>query len=407
MAKKTVTIAGVKYEIDTEDPSYKKRLSPEEYSLKEDSQKVWNKTKEIAKFVASPEFVKYIVPGINTKAFAEDAVENVNNAYTKLKEGKYRQAIGDTFYAAGNVLNGVASLAPFAGIFLPKGPAGYKVTTVTSPGSVNLTNSGKQATKQFSGSDLFQHGKKKLQRTLTDAEYSEALQKRFPQNYKQLQQAQLDELNKTIVNWDLPPDNGWIMSTERPTFSIPGGYECSASEFKSILKSQFPNLSAEEALDQLGVPDKFKKQFFSGKPTIKVDDSVLEALQHQTDLNQEQLRKLFFHEGTHATGAIAPTGTNYITSHNSKFPVNGKSTSVPSYYLEPDEIRARAMSIRRLHQATGESYEDILNNWNTGKYRPDPNIDDLLEYYDRESLLNYLNNFLKSGGKLNYTKYFK
>lgn len=143
MAKKTVTIAGVKYEIDTEDPSYKKRLSPEEYSLKEDSQKVWNKTKEIAKFVASPEFVKYIVPGINTKAFAEDAVENVNNAYTKLKEGKYRQAIGDTFYAAGNVLNGVASLAPFAGIFLPKGPAGYKVTTVTSPGSVNLTNSGK------------------------------------------------------------------------------------------------------------------------------------------------------------------------------------------------------------------------------------------------------------------------
>lgn len=68
------------------------------------------------------------------------------------------------------------------------------------------------------------------------------------------------------------------MSTERPTFSIKGGYECSASEFKSILNSQFPTLSTEEALNKLGVPENFKKQLFSGRPTVKVDDSVLSAL---------------------------------------------------------------------------------------------------------------------------------
>lgn len=65
------------------------------------------------------------------------------------------------------------------------------------------------------------------------------------------------------------------------------------------------------------------------------------------------------------------------------------------------------MSIRRLHQATGESYESILNNWSSGKYRPDPNIDDLIKYYDRESLLNYLTNFLEDGGKINYFDYFQ
>jgi hypothetical protein len=29
MAKRIVTIAGIKYELDTEDPSYKRRLTPE------------------------------------------------------------------------------------------------------------------------------------------------------------------------------------------------------------------------------------------------------------------------------------------------------------------------------------------------------------------------------------------
>ena len=59
------------------------------------------------------------------------------------------------------------------------------------------------------------------------------------------------------------------------------------------------------------------------------------------------------------------------------------------------------MSIRRLHQATGDSYENILNNWNKGIYRPDPNIDDLINIYDKTSLLEYLNNFLEKGGVVN------
>ena len=120
------------------------------------------------------------------------------------------------------------------------------------------------------------------------------------------------------------------------------------------------------------------------------------------------MRKLFFHEGAHATGVTAqPNYTNHITNHNRQFPVKAKDSNVSKYYLEDDEIRARAMSIRRLHQATGESYESILNNWSSGKYRPDPNIDDLIKYYDRESLLNYLTNFLEDGGKINYFEYFQ
>lgn len=123
-------------------------------------------------------------------------------------------------------------------------------------------------------------------------------------------------------------------------------------------------------------------------------------------INQDELRKLFYHEQVHASGHASKEHRTYITEYNKHFPVTVKE-GVGDYYLDPGEIRARSMSLRRLHQTTGKSYEELLNNWNTIPHRPDPNVDDLINYYDRESLLNYLNNFLKDGGRINYLDFFK
>lgn len=407
MAKKIITIAGVQYEVDDADPNYKKRITPEP-SLKSDVVNATRKAKEIAKFIASPEFVKYMMPGVNTVAFAQDASTNVNEAFQHLKAGEYRQAAADASYTIGNILSGAASLAPFSGLVIKPNPK-FKVGITKSPGaSVDLTTPGPASTVTFTGDELLDQGKTRLWRTLNDAEYQEALQKAFPKSWKEHLNNQLKELNKTRLDLITLPDQPNIMQTNRPNFKLPGGYQCSASELESLLRTQYPQFNPVDVLKAWGVPNDFINQFVNGNPVILLNDDVLAAIGKQTKLNQEQMRKLFFHEGAHATGVTAqPNYTNHITNHNRQFPVKAKDSNVSKYYLEDDEIRARAMSIRRLHQATGESYESILNNWSSGKYRPDPNIDDLIKYYDRESLLNYLTNFLEDGGKINYFEYFQ
>lgn len=407
MAKKIITISGIQYEVDDSNPNYKKRITPEP-SLKSDAVNAARKAKEIAKFIASPEFVKYMMPGINTVAFAQDASTNVNDAFQHLKAGEYRQAAADASYTIGNILSGAASLAPFSGLAVKPNPK-FKVGITKSPGaSVDLTISGPTSPVTFTGDELLDQGKTRLWRTLNDAEYQEALQKAFPKSWKEHLNNQVKELNKTRLDLITLPDQPNIMQTNRPNFKLPGGYQCSASELESLLRTQYPQFDPVDVLKAWGVPNDFINQFVNGNPVILVNDDVLAAIGKQTKLNQEQMRKLFFHEGAHATGVTAqPNYTNHITTHNRQFPVKAKDSNVSKYYLEDDEIRARAMSIRRLHQATGESYESILNNWSSGKYRPDPNIDDLIKYYDRESLLNYLTNFLEDGGKINYFEYFQ
>ena len=407
MAKKIITISGIQYEVDDADPNYKKRVTPEP-SLKSDVVNATRKAKEIAKFIASPEFVKYMMPGVNTVAFAQDASTNVNEAFQHLKAGEYRQAAADASYTIGNILSGAASLAPFSGLVIKPNPK-FKVGITKSPGaSVDLTTPGPASTVTFTGDELLDQGKTRLWRTLNDAEYQEALQKAFPKSWKEHLNNQLKELNKTRLDLITLPDQPNIMQTNRPNFKLPGGYQCSASELESLLRTQYPKFDPVDVLKAWGVPNDFINQFVNGNPVILLNDDVLAAIGKQTNLNQEQMRKLFFHEGAHATGVTAqPNYTNHITNHNRRFPVKAKDSNVSKYYLEDDEIRARAMSIRRLHQATGESYESILNNWSSGKYRPDPNIDDLIKYYDRESLLNYLTNFLEDGGKINYFDYFQ
>ena len=407
MAKKIITISGIQYEVDDADPNYKKRVTPEP-SLKSDVVNATRKAKEIAKFIASPEFVKYMMPGVNTVAFAQDASTNVNEAFQHLKAGEYRQAAADASYTIGNILSGAASLAPFSGLVIKPNPK-FKVGITKSPGApVDLTTPGPASTVTFTGDELLDQGKTRLWRTLNDAEYQEALQKAFPKSWKEHLNNQLKELNKTRLDLITLPDQPNIMQTNSPNFKLPGGYQCSASELESLLRIQYPKFDPVDVLKAWGVPNDFINQFVNGNPVILLNDDVLAAIGKQTNLNQEQMRKLFFHEGAHATGVTAqPNYTNHITNHNRRFPVKAKDSNVSKYYLEDDEIRARAMSIRRLHQAAGESYESILNNWSSGKYRPDPNIDDLIKYYDRESLLNYLTNFLEDGGKINYFDYFQ
>lgn len=407
MAKKIITISGIQYEVDDVNPNYKKRITPEP-TLKSDAVNAARRAKEIAKFIASPEFVKYMIPGVNTVAFAQDASTNVNEAFQHLKAGEYRQAAADASYTIGNILSGAASLAPFSGLVIKPNPK-FKVGITKSPGaSVDLTTPGPASTVTFTGDELLDQGKTRLWRTLNDAEYQEALQKAFPKSWKEHLNNQLKELNKTRLDLITLPDQPNIMQTNSPNFKLAGGYQCSASELESLLRTQYPKFDPVDVLKAWGVPNDFINQFVNGNPVILLNDDVLAAIGKQTKLNQEQMRKLFFHEGAHATGVTAqPNYTNHITNHNRRFPVKAKDSNVSKYYLEDDEIRARAMSIRRLHQATGESYESILNNWSSGKYRPDPNIDDLIKYYDRESLLNYLTNFLEDGGKINYFDYFQ
>ena len=407
MAKKIITISGIQYEVDDANPNYKKRITPEP-TLKSDAVNAARKAKEIAKFIASPEFVKYMMPGVNTVAFAQDASTNVNEAFQHLKAGEYQQAAADASYTIGNILSGAASLAPFSGLVIKPNPK-FKVGITKSPGaSVDLTTPGPDSPVTFTGDELLDQGKTRLWRTLNDAEYQEALQKAFPKSWKEHLNNQLKELNKTRLDLITLPDQPNIMQTNRPNFKLPGGYQCSASELESLLRTQYPKFDPVDVLKAWGMPNDFINQFVNGNPVILLNDDVLAAIGKQTKLNQEQMRKLFFHEGAHATGVTAqPNYTNHITNHNRQLPVKAKDSNVSKYYLEDDEIRARAMSIRRLHQATGESYESILNNWSSGKYRPDPNIDDLIKYYDRESLLNYLTNFLEDGGKINYFDYFQ
>ena len=232
MAKKIITISGIQYEVDDANPNYKKRITPEP-TLKSDAVNAARKAKEIAKFIASPEFVKYMMPGVNTVAFAQDASTNVNEAFQHLKAGEYQQAAADASYTIGNILSGAASLAPFSGLVIKPNPK-FKVGITKSPGaSVDLTTPGPDSPVTFTGDELLDQGKTRLWRTLNDAEYQEALQKAFPKSWKEHLNNQLKELNKTRLDLITLPDQPNIMQTNRPNFKLPGGYQCSASELES------------------------------------------------------------------------------------------------------------------------------------------------------------------------------
>lgn len=210
MAKKIITISGIQYEVDDANPNYKKRLTPES-SLKSDVVNATRKAKEIAKFIASPEFVKYMIPGVNTVAFAQDASTNVNEAFQHLKAGEYWQAAADASYTIGNILSGAASLAPFSGLAVKPNPK-FKVGITNGAGqAVDLTTVGSKSPVTFTGEELLQHGKTRLVRTLEDAEYREALQKAFPKTWEEQLAPQLQELEKAGLNIKTRPANPQLL----------------------------------------------------------------------------------------------------------------------------------------------------------------------------------------------------
>lgn len=311
-------------------------------------------------------------------------------------------------------------LAPFDGTSKPL----IKVWTSTSgkpiaSGSVmtqsGLTMSGPKPKKLFTGDEFLQQGTKRFERTIKDAEYQEALRKQFPESTAQiLSKSQLQEANKSIIA-ELPPNNpiSSMMSTIN-SYQIPGtNYWCTFSEWenwvKHYLKANNINITPEQYVEQYwGIPKETWRKISQTKPEIRLNDDVVKALIDQNVINQEELRKLMFHKQVHAGGQASDNVNTFITQFNQKFPVKTKD-GVNQYYSDPSELRARAMSLRRLHQTTNKPYKQLLEEFETNPslYRTDPNINDLIEYYDRESLLNYLNNFLKEGGTLNYLDFFK
>jgi hypothetical protein len=72
-----------------------------------------------------------MTPGMSTVAFAKDADRSANEAYNHFKNKEYRQAAADAAYTVGNVLSGVASLAPFASAILKPRPV--KISTTPKP----------------------------------------------------------------------------------------------------------------------------------------------------------------------------------------------------------------------------------------------------------------------------------
>lgn len=384
-------------------------------------------TKTIVESIPKPvenfakDFVKYSLPGVLTKEELEAGAEKLGRLQSYVKEKDYRRAVGTGLQVLGHALMAAVGLAPFAGTSKPlikvwtstSGRSGISEMSALSQTGFNM--SGPKAKRIFTGDEFLQQGTKRFERTIKDAEYQEALRKQFPKsNAEILSESQLQEANKSVIA-KLPPNNPISqMVTTVNSYEIPGtGYWCTFSEWenwiKDYLKANNINITPEQYVQQYwGIPKETWNKIAQTKPEIRLNDDVIKVLIDQNVVNQEELRKLFFHEQVHAGGQASKNVNTLITQHNQKFPVKIKS-GVSSYYSDPAELRARAMSLRRLHQTTNKPYKQLLEEYETnpGLYRTDPNIDDLIEYYDRESLLNYLNGFLKEGGTINYLDFFK
>lgn len=164
MAKRIVTIAGIKYELDTEDPSYKRRLTPE-FTTKE----------AIKQSIGRAEnFLKYLTPGLSTVAFAKDADASAHKAYNHFKNKEYRQGAADVAHTVGNLFFGAASLSPFVSAVLkptptkltapPAGATKAVSTTPKAPAATTSTATAKSADELV---DLARAGNVEAQQQLT------------------------------------------------------------------------------------------------------------------------------------------------------------------------------------------------------------------------------------------------
>ena len=359
------------------------------------------------------DFVKYSLPGVLTKEELEAGAEKLGRLYDYAKQRDYRRVAGTSLQVLGHALMAAVGLAPFTGAMVK--PARIQILESTSG------NLGKEipAVKvvsdhpNYSINELKNQGAKRLNRTLQDAEYRESLQKQFPHNWKTLLKSQQQEMSKAEIDLTRSSTPGTNATTRTQVAPLPtsDAYMCSYSEvintIDDLLKASGSKLTPEEYLLQNGFTVKDLQILATYKPQILLSDATLQALSEQRAIDPNAIRNTLYHELVHASGQASKGINNAISKYNGTFPVKvNPGVSNAEYYGREAELRARAMSLRRLHQATGQSYEEILNNWGKGLYRPNTDVDDLVNYYDRESLLNYLNNFLKNGGRINYLDFF-
>lgn len=123
------------------------------------------------------------------------------------------------------------------------------------------------------------------------------------------------------------------------------------------------------------------------KDTFNENNIDYEQFQNTSDSIAHEIGHASEHNSNNSTGEI-------IESHNKQYPVEATAAD-PKYaeYLQtPTELRTRALKLRRWHQKTGRSYQDLLNDELIMNSERDLNT--LRRYYDRDQLLEYLNHFV-------------
>lgn len=300
---------------------------------------------------------------------------------------------------------------PYVNMFIPLEDFSEGNYLAAIPYMVSGGGGIKQVAKlpKFTFTDYMNQGKKRALRVINDAEYQEALYKVTKDPIALEAQRNGITLSKLATASDTKGfPSGTKLRTQRQFVKFPEISDkfLPIEEVKLRLKKAH-NLKSDQELRNYLISQ-------------GVDPNILEktsdiyktnAFQSEVDAGKwlkDVIRSLFSHESHHAGIPI-----DVIQNNNSKFPIKLNEQVEPllspmlkDYYLDPDELRVRAMELRRLYQTTGKSYEELLNSWETTPHRENPNIDDLIKLYDRESLLKYLNGFLEDGGVINYLNYF-
>lgn len=333
----------------------------------------------------------------SNRTYKQRVKENAQTLWEKIKTNPYvNMFVPLEDFSEGNYLAAVPYMIP------GEGPVKQTLKTIAHP----IRNGLPKVKPSYTIEELLSQGKTRALRTVKDAEYQEALQKIAKDQSKTISQAQLEAINDTKLDLSTPTESG-LMETFPSVIPSKTGY-LSVPEAKQYLKSIWKVNSDSELYTILKAcgQNQMVQALEGNVPITRVSRELLDGIK-SGKYSDDYVRRSFFHETNHAWYT-----NGLITTHNNQYPVKIRegipiSKELEAYYLSPSELRVRSLSARRLRQTTGKSYEEILDTWDKVPHRDDPNMWDLVNLYDRESLLNYLNGFLKEGGTINYLDFFK
>lgn len=122
MKEQLITIQNKQFYVS---PDGKIRPVDNRTEFKKFADSTWSNLKQLGKTIVSPDFLKYMVPGMSTYAIAQDGAKDLEDAYSAYKSKNYLDMIGRGIHALGNVGMGAASLFPIISAF----PTLYRNTT--------------------------------------------------------------------------------------------------------------------------------------------------------------------------------------------------------------------------------------------------------------------------------------